>query len=100
MLGPPGDYTTGPTVHNMQTHVILEFPSGPRDGWMYLEVATERGIPVMYWKDDQGGIVVKFDTNGRAVAKGFAPGNRVDNGMLDWIRWRWRRTFQKEAHDE
>ena len=80
LLGPPGDYTTGPTA------VVLD---GVRFGWP--------GCTKESWRGDEGIGSVAFGPSGKVEAKKFWPCGRVEIGPLDRLLWRLGRRWEALA---
>jgi hypothetical protein len=81
ILGPAGDYTTGPTYYHSQ--LSLE--------WLHL-YADE--LPGYQWQGDDGTIVVFFDE--QVVAHTYFTSNcRLTQGRLDNLLWRFKRQWRR-----
>jgi hypothetical protein len=82
-LGPPGDYTTGPT-----------HPTGRDHG---VEGSSLVCASVTQWLTDNGSIVVEFDARGRVRGWSWGGTQRVEQGPLDTLLWnanrQWHRWF-------
>jgi hypothetical protein len=78
ILGPPGDYRTGPT-YNPESFSIASFGSwGPRG-------------TMLAWEGDKGGIEVWVDPGGVVFESSFTPMAPEPVGLFDLLRWRWDR---------
>jgi hypothetical protein len=93
ILGPPGDYSSGPTKWvNPRTHEILVTEPWPRMPSHPGPVVSRRDS----WHEDEGLISVGYFC-GDAVVKDFVPAEREPQPPLDNFRWRakrqWRRWF-------
>jgi hypothetical protein len=86
ILGPPGDYTTGPTV-------------GPMRGGLDLLTRDESYYPMydatLEWKGNTAIIRVGFDSAGVATYKEYATNSRVDQGLFDNLLWRAKRQWHR-----
>jgi hypothetical protein len=78
LMGPPGDYRTGPTT-----------PS---------EVAGHIGDPSrpevrLVWKGDEAefSVWVRPDPSERVWGISFIKTGPLQVGMVDWLKWRWQR---------
>jgi hypothetical protein len=93
ILGPPGDYTTGPTelVGNVG-HVEGTGYSGPSRGIVTTALA-EADLERWIWYGDAGEICVDRWSGG--CMKTFHPERRVDQGPLDNLLWRIQRQWRK-----
>jgi hypothetical protein len=80
ILGPPGDYTTGPTTSDGFSI------SGNRE--LSFELA---------WKADTVHLSVNFENSGEVVGMGVCNCDRVEQTRLESLLWRlkrqWRRWF-------
>jgi hypothetical protein len=88
ILGPPGDYSTGPTSDPISPfRQVRTFDDGMP--WPQL-TPTE-------WKGDKAIVVVFFDATGNAIESQFAAVYKRDQHPLDNLLWRakrqWRRWF-------
>ncbi len=72
ILGPPGDYLTGPIDLDFSTPWPTWNPSSTRVNWI-----AERGSGV-----------VAFDASGRVETTAFRDGKRSKKGLLDNLLWR------------
>jgi hypothetical protein len=86
ILGPPGDYTTGPT-------------DSPARGGLYLLKRDESYYP-MYdatqeWKGNTAIIRVGFDSANVATYKEYVRNYRVDQGLFDNLLWRLQRQWHR-----
>jgi hypothetical protein len=89
LLGPPGDYTTGPVL------------SIPLD-WQIWGVKSDGGLgrlPTLQWHGDAGTIFIAFGSN-KVVNKHFEPAQLQHQSLLENLLWRaerqWRRWFSEK----
>jgi hypothetical protein len=84
VLGPSGDYTTGPI-----TIVVPEWGLGVPAKNTYYE-----------WTSDSDSILIGFDTSGEVVDKEHLLVRRLDGSLFDNLLWRakrqWRRWFPEK----
>jgi hypothetical protein len=85
ILGPPGDYSTGPS--NL---IGPDLDSGGSADWS--KAGEDFGKTNLLWASDEGVIQVQFGPRG-AIHKGFALTLKQDHGGLDKLLWRARRTW-------
>jgi hypothetical protein len=84
ILGPPGDYTSGPTSDS---------------GWHETAIYLSRHgpEPQLTWMTDSANIAVSFDSIGRADDKAFWRSQREEQTPLQNLCWlalrEWRRRF-------
>jgi hypothetical protein len=79
LLGPPGDYRTGPTQPSPR---ILSGRSwGP--WWTY------EGVSQQHWEGDGARITVWLDPDGRVLESLAFPMEPEPVGLLALLRWRW-----------
>ncbi len=82
ILGPPGDYTTGPVSGS--SGLVVD----------YSELAPPTVIDIKAWADDYGSIALCFDGDGRATGgMEFGPHTRAPRGPFDNLRWRIKRQW-------
>jgi hypothetical protein len=87
ILGPPGDYTMGPTDY------------GPNE-YVYFDRASVGSGPV--WESDEARISVSYsyDASPHLIQKSFAQGFRVEQSSMANLYWRaqrqWRRWFPEK----
>jgi len=90
LLGPPGDYATGDTEIDWDSH-----DKGKRF-LLSNNPETWRLMPDV-WGGDRARVMVVYYTNGTVVGAKYSPVRRVDQGPLDRLLWRakrqWRRWF-------
>jgi hypothetical protein len=87
ILGPPGDYSTGPLVYAYQGRSIpFRIPTDPN--------VIPESI-VTQWADDSGGILVHFDAGDRVLSADFFPLTREEQGRFENFLWRLRRKCQR-----
>jgi hypothetical protein len=70
ILGPPGDYRTGPTAQLSKA----AWTSGP--------------LPPLRWRSDELEISVWTHPSGAVLFLDFMPMSRRQTGMMDWLAWR------------
>jgi hypothetical protein len=79
ILGPSGDYRTGPTRY---------YIDGPWEG-------IDRDLPHdAFWWFDDGTLDVEFG-RGAVRARWFFPAYRLDQGPFDWFLWRAKRQWHR-----
>jgi hypothetical protein len=88
ILGPPGDYTNGPTQRG----------AGPgmseRQDWSNLQVPSK----YVSWESDEGSIEVRFASGGGwngAYLKSYLSNRKVEQSPLENFLWRARRQWQR-----
>jgi hypothetical protein len=93
ILGPPGDYTTGPLEMRDRLGSVVRF-----DALGGAIPATGGGV-FARWAEDSAYAYVIFDAAGRVIARDFGPVRRAEQGPLDSLLWRakrlWRRWFRE-----
>jgi hypothetical protein len=87
ILGRPGDYTSGPTQHDLPNFADTHDPA---NFWL-------GGLgPVDKWEGDNGSIWIAFNADGVAFKK-FWEVTRQETGVADRSHWRvkqqWKRWF-------
>jgi hypothetical protein len=77
ILGPPGDYTTGPS--------------------QCLPAFKQLGLPpvVLDWFADTAWVSIGFDDSGGVVLKRYYPLKRAEQGPLDSLLWRAKRQWRR-----
>ncbi len=88
ILGPAGDYRTGPTqIASIGQRYFVTFRAD--DTW--------HEVPLTMWRSDRAIIGVGFGSSGLVEQKCCDPDCRLDQSALDDLRWRaerqWRRWF-------
>jgi hypothetical protein len=88
ILGPPGDYTTGP----------IGFHDWQMVGWPDRSSKRRPGVMSGYgWTNDLAHIWVEFGDSGEVVAAAFWPCSRPKQGIvelvLSWANRQWHRWF-------
>ena len=78
ILGPPGDYTTGPT----------------RPIFVYARLTPDH-TPWVEWNADKASIKVCFGDNGTVRYTEYTPLSRQDQGVLENILWRAKRQWHR-----
>jgi hypothetical protein len=81
LLGPPGDYTTGPVVPNGYPTVWW----GPSD---------ERAGKPQEWRSDNATITVSYDRHTGQISA-FTPMTRLPQSPFDNLLWRAKRLWRK-----
>jgi hypothetical protein len=77
ILGPPGDYTTGPTTYYGNANIV-----SPWNVNATRPNPTEIDDPAD-WLTDAGWMCVVFDDSGKVASRGFDPCAKVRQGPLD-----------------
>ncbi len=77
ILGPPGDYRTGPTRLG-----------GRHIRWIFSAFTSWSGLE---WKGDEGEIRVWVDRAGEVASGDFDSMQPTQVGLFDLLRWRWNR---------
>jgi hypothetical protein len=89
ILGPPGDYRTGPTALFGAPCFMEAAPRRLSGPWVEaFEKLTE-----LRWEGDEAEIAVSIDPAGEVVRRDFTPvrlrpGSPVDRFLWRWERWR------------
>jgi hypothetical protein len=95
ILGPPGDYTTGPA--RMPSGMVIDFPE--LEAFLARSPTGPFAIDAKSWIDDHGTIELVFGNDGRVRTMEFGPHTREPLGPVDAFLWRakrqWRRWFPK-----
>jgi hypothetical protein len=81
ILGPPGDYRTGPTACEFMISSNYLKAAGL---WWPSPVWSEQE-----WDGDEAEITVFFDTEDRVVRRHMFPMKPESVGLLGLLRWRW-----------
>jgi hypothetical protein len=91
ILGPPGDYASGPTMLQ---------PDGPTRAHVFDEDDSLPHLPpdrFGVWERDSAGIYVDYTRSGTVGVVTFSPLMRRPQSILESLRWRaerqWRRWF-------
>jgi hypothetical protein len=79
ILGPPGDYTTGPVNYDTRPPVYFLSPDGS----------------VAFWNSDMAYAHVLFDASGKVEEIFFHPGRPQDQGPLANLLWRAKRQWER-----
>ncbi len=92
VLGPPGDYRTGPTVDAAEDMGKYGggFSGDPKPSY------------TLHWQSDVGRVTMGFDSQRRLVLMGFEHRRRADQSLLDSLLWRTKRLIRRQprANDE
>jgi hypothetical protein len=81
ILGPPGDYRTGPGQDPPVVSLLwLPPPAGPN---------------VSKWRGDSGTITVAYTDAGQVRRKWFEPWYRKEQGPIENLLWRAKRQWQR-----
>jgi hypothetical protein len=85
ILGPAGDYTTGPVL------------GGPRESWhrRNFDEDPDSVKQRITWIGDRGWIVALADAEGRPRRLVFSPAEKGKQGSLDNLLWRAKRQWRK-----
>jgi hypothetical protein len=84
ILGPPGDYATGPTIEN---------PFGPGEHSGDLTLPSD-----LMWKTDSMIVRLCFDDAGQVAGLAWNTLHRDEQSPLENLRWRARRLWQRWFH--
>jgi hypothetical protein len=79
ILGPPGDYTTGPVNYDASPPLYFLSPAGS----------------VAFWNSDMAYAHVLFDASDKVEEIFSHPGRRQEQGPLDNLLWRAKRQWQR-----
>ncbi len=99
VLGPPGDYRTGPTrvYWDFEDDVSGDFDPDDSDFSTYDEIGLPITITIDKWEGNAGRVKVLYDETGRSVQTSFFRSESVKRSTLEILRWRakrqWRRWF-------
>jgi hypothetical protein len=93
MLGPPGDYTTGP-VEDVGTSPEIAEPLQISPDLSERKVSWQSDRTV-YWHGDNGIIQVSFDPTGHASYKCFVSATKLEQSLLGNLLWRVNRQWRK-----
>jgi hypothetical protein len=88
ILGPPGDYTTGP--------MLVDLGGGyepVNDAYPGLDRNLGSGMSV--WRSDAGCVVVAYSVSGEVLFSQSVEGKRRAQGPLDNLLWRAKRQWRK-----
>jgi hypothetical protein len=86
ILGPPGDYTTGPMGHSDGHAISVWNVNATRLHPSEIDDPAD-------WLTDSGWVCVNFDDRGMVAETGFDPCTKVPQGPLDNLLWRMRRQW-------
>jgi hypothetical protein len=81
LLGPPGNYTTGPRRRLSFDATIWTVPNDNMGGH---EI----------WEGDKATITVEFDRSGRVSGRTFSPMKKVEQNLVDDLVWRLNRRWR------
>jgi hypothetical protein len=84
ILGPPGDYRTGPTV----CLYSLRLPTDPPPPANSLR---------LQWRGDDTEIWLWVDPQGVVLDRSSSPMLLCQSGTMDWLTWRWHRLRNEDA---
>jgi hypothetical protein len=95
ILGPPGDYTTGPLQH-VPWHGLSIFSGEPPpiDDYV-LSSRWYDGDEVVQWRSDNAIFYVYFGSSGRVHTKCLSYVGRIDQSPLDNLLWRAKRLWRR-----
>jgi hypothetical protein len=80
--GPPGDYTSGPTL-----------PAADGGGVDEQWLAKSGSYRLEKWSTDTGLLIVQFGDNNDVTLKRFEPLQRLPQTFGDNLDWRWNRWY-------
>jgi hypothetical protein len=84
ILGPPGDYRTGPTIWDLNFPPVRFVNPDPTCEWVH-------------WDGDAASLSVTFNSQRKVLNTYYTPNQSLDKGPLDNLLWRakrqWRRWF-------
>ncbi len=89
ILGPPGDYTNGPTAAPASSYPVIYDPV--RGMWLQ----GDEGSTVAEWRSDTGWLRVLFSVSGRVEDHWFQPQDRIEQSALDNLLWRAKRQWRR-----
>ncbi len=84
ILGPSGDYRTGPPAESISHAADLEAEGSLRDGDSSLD-----------WQSDEAWIYVTFDGDSHVRWKQFFPNAKAEQNPLENLRWRVKRQCRR-----
>ncbi len=88
VLGPPGDYTTGPVRPDGAPKFATKTPDGPvmliKEGWR-----------VEDWNSDSAIIWVMYDEYGIVKCRMMTPAMKEQQSIFDNLAWRAKRQWRK-----
>jgi hypothetical protein len=89
ILGPPGDYRTGPTLYTLETFTgtLMDFGSQRRS-------LADEGGPAMCWVSDTCSIDIDLDQKG-VFSASFACAVKMKHTLLGNLLWRAKRQWRK-----
>jgi hypothetical protein len=94
IVGPAGDYATGPLRFAGPTLMVFSGEPSPPSEYV-LSVRDAKGHDIVQWRNDRGILTVYFDRAGQVYTKGFLHVERVEQDPLDNLLWRARRLWRK-----
>jgi hypothetical protein len=84
ILGPPGDYTTGPVAFGSSWNLISTRQYSPNEN------------PARYdYLTDSAWFAVTFDDAGQVNVRGIEYGSKVNQGALENLLWRAKRQWHR-----
>jgi hypothetical protein len=83
ILGPPGDYTTGPLTDPNGIELLLSL------------LPPASGVESPWWAADYGTVGVWFDEGGRVVMKNYEPYSKAPQGVGANLLWRAKRQWHR-----
>jgi hypothetical protein len=93
LLGPPGDYSTGPLMMDGNFGVGENVPPIPIVS--LTDVNSFSGSLYMEWLDDTGNISITLEPDGQVWGKGFTPLTRAKQTRFANLAWRIRRQWHR-----
>jgi hypothetical protein len=82
ILGPPGDFSTGPAEYGR--HLVIEGDQS--------DFCVDRD---WCWATDEGGTFVEFDVHGRVRSCSFISGQRAKQTFAENLLWRAKRQWHR-----
>jgi hypothetical protein len=87
ILGPPGDYSTGPTTGTLVADKVYEVLPDPLAKLVSLRWKRPAVSEYSSWSDDHGGVRVGYNASGKVAHKTLWHGRRIELDGFEWLRW-------------
>jgi hypothetical protein len=98
ILGPPGDYRSGPTKHPLMHATQTEKGQTMPISFLYLdeiEAPKIQGETTQKWLSDHGDVHVYYDSTGFVRGRTFWSAQPKPQGLLDNLLWRAQRQWHR-----